>query len=206
MKIIRDIQQGTPEWFQARAGKPTASGFSKLITTKGAPSKSAEGYMNQLIGERILGTSDTGGYTNAAMQRGTDLEPEARAYFEMIKGVDVVQVGLVLTNSERSSCSPDGLIFRGKTLIAGLEIKCPSLAVHVGYLRDGGLPYDYFQQVHGSIWTCGVPWWFMSYYPGVDPFIINVTRNKEFCSALDIEIPRFCDRLDYEFGKLSCQK
>ena len=31
MKIIKDIEQGSPEWLALRLGRPSASGFSNLI-------------------------------------------------------------------------------------------------------------------------------------------------------------------------------
>ena len=51
--IILDHEQGTEEWFAARLGKPSASNFGKLITATGKPSTSADGYINQLIAERL---------------------------------------------------------------------------------------------------------------------------------------------------------
>ena len=44
MNIIFDIEQGSDEWHALRAGKPTASEFSKLVTSKGEPSKSMADY------------------------------------------------------------------------------------------------------------------------------------------------------------------
>ena len=55
--IILDHEQGSPEWLAARLGKPSASMFSKLITATGKPSSSADGYINQLIAERLRGQS-----------------------------------------------------------------------------------------------------------------------------------------------------
>ena len=42
--IILECEQRTPEWYAARVGKPTASGFSKIVTSTGERSKSREGY------------------------------------------------------------------------------------------------------------------------------------------------------------------
>jgi hypothetical protein len=33
--IILDLEQGTPEWLQARLGIPTASNFGNIITPTG---------------------------------------------------------------------------------------------------------------------------------------------------------------------------
>jgi hypothetical protein len=55
--IILDHEQGSPEWLAARLGKPSASCFSRLITNSGKPSSSADGYINELIAERLTGRS-----------------------------------------------------------------------------------------------------------------------------------------------------
>ena len=195
MKII-ECEQLSETWFQLRAGRPTASHFDKIVTAKGAPSKQAEKYLYQLAGERLLGDKvET--YTNAAMQRGTELEPEARQLFELIHG-DVRQVGLCMTDDEKVSCSPDGLMDG-----VGLEIKCPLIHTHIGYLLGGKLPTEYTQQVQGSMWVTGYSsWFFMSYYPGLKPLIVEAERDDEFCAALKVELDEFCKKLDAMENKL----
>jgi len=190
--ITLDLEQGGPEWFAARAGIPTASNFDKIITTKGEPSKSAKKYMYQLAGERILG-APVETYTNGAMERGIALEAEAREMYGLTTGNEVRQVGLCYQNEERCfSCSPDGL-----TDIGGLEIKCPLLSTHVEYLLKGKLPTEYFQQVQGSLFVTGLPWWdFFSYYPGMPPFRVRVTPDELFHNALSAALSSFCSELD----------
>ena len=75
--IILQDEQGTEAWRMSRLGKPSASGFAKLITRTGKPSTSADGYINQLIFERISGEL-TQHHVSDAMIRGTELEPVAR--------------------------------------------------------------------------------------------------------------------------------
>ena len=72
MKIINCIQ-GSPEWFQARCGIPTASGFEKILTASGKPSKQREKYLYQLAGEKVTGKPEET-YQNGAMKRGTEME------------------------------------------------------------------------------------------------------------------------------------
>ena len=106
MQILQ-ADQGTQEWLDARLGRPSASQFSKLITTAGKPSASADEYINILIAERILGESEPI-YVNEWMQRGTELEPEARAMYELMHSVDVEEVGFILDDSGEFGCSPLG--------------------------------------------------------------------------------------------------
>jgi hypothetical protein len=72
-----------------RCGKVTASRVADVVAkTKTGYSASRANYMAQLIAERLTGTpAET--YTNAAMQHGTETEPEARAAYEFYQGVTV---------------------------------------------------------------------------------------------------------------------
>jgi len=196
--LIYECEQYSPEWWSARLGVPTASCFDKIVTTKGEPSKQAKNYLYQLAGERIAGAKvET--YTNAAMQRGMELEAEARALFEIVKEVEVKKVGLVYFDDQKKfACSPDGLLQD-----SDLEIKCPLIHTHVSYLLGGTLPSDYFQQVQGSMLVMGFSLgWFLSYFPGLPPFIIEVHRDDKFCAALKVALDDFCEELDQVEAKL----
>ena len=189
--IIIDCEQGTKEWFEARCGIPTASCFDKIITSAGAKSKQFQGYLNMLAGESIVGAQET--FRSEAMQRGQELEGDARRMFEFVHGCDVEQVGLCFKDENKMvSCSPDGLV--GK--YSGLEIKCPSLAVHVGYLRANKLPTKYVAQVQGSMYVTGRKnWYFMSYFPGMKPLIKLVRRDDMFHDKLDGYLNEFKELL-----------
>lgn len=183
MRII-ECEQGSPEWLQARLGIPSASSYSKLVTTTGKASAQATGYINQLVAERITGEPTFFQVTDP-MQRGMDLEPQARTAYEMETGSWVMQVGFLMHDTLQAGASPDGLI--GKN--GGLEIKCPSAHTHVEYLRDGDLPIKYFQQVQGCLWISGRDWWdFMSYHPKMEPLIVRVFRDEEFIKALECAV------------------
>lgn len=192
MKVI-DLVQGSPEWLEARAGVPTASEFDRIINMDGKPSKQREKYLYQLAGERVTGKKEET-YTNGAMARGVELEPEARQLYELVTGNQVAQTGICLLDNESCGCSPDGIIVGSEI---GIEIKCPTIAVHVGYLLENKMPSDYFQQVHGSMFVTGFKYWeFLSYYPGLKPLLIRVERDEKFISALKTEMEKFCKELN----------
>ena len=190
MKILDDIQ-GSDSWLKSRAGLPTASNFSKIITTKGQPSKQRTKYLYQLAAERVTGKK-TETYQSAAMTRGIEMEAEARMVFEMEAEVEVEQVGFCLSDCGRYGFSPDGL-----TETYGLEIKCPESHTHVEYLLGNKLPTTYFQQVQGSLFISGLSsWFFYSYYPDLPPLTVMVFPDEDFHEALADELDRFCDQLD----------
>lgn len=196
MKIIQ-VKQGSPEWHACRAGVPSASNFDMIVTSKGEPSKQAQKYMYRLAGECITGTPEET-YQNAAMQRGVELEAEARMFYEMTNDCKIEQVGFCLADGGWG-CSPDGLV-NGDGLI---EIKCPSMAVHVGYLLDGKIPTDYFQQTQGQLLVTGRKWLdFISYYPAMKPLIVRVERDEEFIIKLEVELKKFIKELEEIVNKI----
>lgn len=181
---ILEAEQGTQEWLDARLGRPSASQFHKLITSSGKPSTQADGYINAMIAERLMGYSEPV-YVTDAMQRGTDLEPEARELYEFISDVKVQEVGFILDNSGEFGCSPDGLI--GEE--GGLEIKCPAPHNHIAWSRKGVCPTKHYAQVQGCMYITERKWWdFMSYHPDMKPFIVRVERDEEFITNLAEQI------------------
>lgn len=198
MIIEQNIVQGSEEWFSAHAGVPGASSFNKIITTTGQPSKQADDYALQLAGEYLLGTMEHG-YVSFAMQQGLDREAEARQYYEIVNDVEVEQVGMIFKDERKDRlCSPDGLM-----PFKGLEIKCPLLKTHISYLLNGKLPLDYFCQVQGSLYITGFDEWdFLSYYPGIKPFLITVSRDEKFITKLHEALEQFLYKLALTIKKL----
>lgn len=196
MKVHREFKQISPEWWDARRGKPSASNFHKIITPKtGKLSSQADDYMDDLIAERVCLLPNyftvLGRPISQDMQRGIDNEPEARRYFEMIAEVNVEQVGGCETDDGRFWCSPDGLV--GTEF--GVEIKCPRLSTQVKYLRDNdALLDDYRCQVHGSLIVTGLPCWkLLSYSPGAPPVLLTITPD-DFTKQLRIALEVFHEK------------
>jgi len=199
--IIEHMEQGSPEWMTARAGNPGASSIDKIITSTGKISTSREKYLYQMAGEKITGKKEES-FSSAAMSRGTELEPKARQFFALMTGYIVEEVGLIYPNELRQwHVSPDSIL-TGKEI--GLEIKCPLLATHVEYLDKGKLPTKYKCQVQSSMLCTGFQsWFFMSYYPGVKPLIIEVERDDQLISLMESAIEEFIFDLNELVKKLS---
>ncbi len=196
--IILNDEQGSPEWLASRLGRPSASMFGKLITGSGKPSSSAESYINELIAERLTGRSKPF-YTNERMERGNALEPVAREAYEFITDYEVQETGFILDDSEEFGCSPDGLV--GEQ--GGLEIKCPSTAVHVSYLRKKVVPAKYYQQVQGCMWITGRDWWdFMSYHPEMPHLLVRARRNEKFIEAMAEQVLAAVETITTETERL----
>lgn len=182
--IITDHEQGTPEWFESRLGIPSASSYSKLVTSTGKRASTFDDYCYQLACERITGErTDT--IKTPAMQRGNELEEEARTAYEFIYEKTVTETGFILDDSKLFGASPDGLITVDGNYEHGLEIKCPMPKTHLKYLDKGKLPTEYKAQVHGCMLVTGLEYWdFISYHPQIEMFFIRVERDEEFIKIL----------------------
>ena len=134
------IEQGTEEWFLSRLGKVTASRVSDVMAkTKTGFGAGRKNYMMELLCQRLTGVREEG-FTSAAMQRGTDLEPMARGRYEIENDVLVMESGLVDHHIVPSfAASPDGMVNDDGLL----EIKCPNTAQHVEFIRTGNIPKNY---------------------------------------------------------------
>ena len=188
---LDDIEQGTPEWFAARVGIPSASNFDKIFTSKGAKSAQSKAFMNTLLAEYITGEKASLKQTEW-MERGIELEADARTAYEFITDESVEETGIVYADELRLiSCSPDGLM-----ATKGLEIKCPAPGTHIGYLIDQKLPATYVQQVQGSMYVTGLLQWdFMSFHPDMKPVIITVERDDKLISAIDEIMQEFIEAM-----------
>lgn len=191
------MEQRTEAWFAARAGKATASRIADIIAkTKSGPSASRQAYAVQLALERITGQREEG-FTSAAMQRGTELEAEARAAYEAERGELVREVGFIdHPNIEMSGASPDGMV--GKDGL--LEIKCPDSKQHLEYLRLQTVPARYKPQVHWQMACTGRAWCdFASYDPrfpeGLQLHIVRVPRDTEYIAELETEVTAFLEEV-----------
>ena len=191
MRVI-DCAQRTDAWWEARRGMPTASQYKRIVKSDGKRSDQRKAYLYECAAVRITGVyEDT--YTSAAIQRGIEMEEEARLVYQMDQEVTVAEVGFCLADGERWGASPDGLIGDDGLL----EIKCPSGKTQVEYLLRGKLPAAYFQQVHGQLQATGRAWCdFVSYYPGLPMLVVRVELDREFLAKLEAELVAFCDELD----------
>ena len=150
------MEQRSDEWFAARLGKVTASKVKDVMAKGrgGAPSATRQNYMMQLLCERLTGKREEG-FTSAAMQRGTELEPFARMAYEIDKGVMTKETGLVLhPQIDGFGASPDGLVGD----VGLIEIKCPLTATHVATIQSGRHDSQYEWQMLAQMACTGRAW------------------------------------------------
>lgn len=173
---IVDVEQRSPEWFSARAGRLTGTCAADMLATiKSGEAASRRNLRTKLVLERITGRSQDKAFQSEAMKQGVEREPEARFLYEALTGQLVTETGFLSHETLMAGASLDGHIgdFDGIC-----EIKCPMPATHFEYLRTNVIPYDYAKQVLHALWLTGAPWcdW--------------VTFNPEFPDLLQLRMMR----------------
>lgn len=152
------MQQRTEEWFAARCGKVTASRMKDIIAK--SDTAAYRNYQAEIISERLSGRPAES-YSSREMQRGTELEPKARAVYILETGSDVTETGLIPhPHIANSGASPDGLVDSDGLL----EIKCPNTATHIDFLLHRQPKREYILQMQWQMACTGRLWCdFVSY-------------------------------------------
>lgn len=199
------IEQGSPEWFAERLGKVTASRVADVVAkTKSGPAASRANYMAQLIAERLTSEVQES-YTNAAMQWGTDQEPNARAAYEFRTDATVEQIGFAVHPAiADSGASPDGLVGADGLV----EIKCPNTATHIETLLGRAVPGKYTTQIQWQLACTGRKWCdYVSFDPRMPEtmslFVARVHRDDKTIADLETQVREFIAEIE---GKVSALK
>jgi len=197
------MEQRTDEWFTARLGKVTASRVADVVAkTKNGYSASRDNYMADLIVERLTGQKASS-FSNAAMEWGTEQEPNARAAYSARTGELVEEVGFIdHPVIPMSGASPDGLVNEGC-----VEFKAPNTATHLEYLLAGKPVEKYATQMQWQMACTKRPWCdFVSYDPRLPEhlqlLIVRVPRDEKRIAELETEVRKFLAELDDKVTKL----
>ena len=170
-----------------------------MAKTKTGPSASRQNYLIELAIQRTTGIIEES-YTNAAMEWGTQTEPQARVAYEVKTGNFVDQIAFVDHPTIAGfGCSPDGLV-GNKGLI---EIKCPNSATHWSYVKAKAPPTKYFIQMQAQMACTDSDWCdFVSFDPRMPErsqlLVVNVPRDEAFIAEMETEIMKFLNEVELE--------
>jgi len=203
-----DLIQGSPEWFAARAGIPTASRASSIITPAEMKySKSAGPYQNLLIAELLLGRPlDSDAFKSFSTERGGALEGDAGALYAMLTSDKLERGGFITNDDFTAGASPDRRVLKPNGKIKKLvEIKVPDPDTHIGNLVANVIDRAYYPQVQWQIWVAGeeceaVDW--MSFHPELPPSIISTPRDDDFIAKLEEAVGHFHTELQKKMRRL----
>ncbi|MDC0088140.1 YqaJ viral recombinase family protein [Akkermansiaceae bacterium] len=202
MIIHEHLEQGSEEWLNIRKGRATASEASKVLTPTGMVSKSRLGYMRKLARECVC-SDPLEFFGNKHTEWGNEHEPAARDLFNELCKANVKEYGFCTRPDGVIGFSPDGMeigvvensTYEPTSRDFGLEIKCPAVDKHIEYLMEGVLPSEHKLQVHWTMAASRIDkWYFMSYFPDLEPFIIKVEAD-DFTEKVRTEQDNFI--IDY---------
>ena len=201
------MQQRSDEWYAARAGKLTASRIGDVMAkTKTGYSATRKNYMAQLICERLTGQVAES-YKSAEMQRGIDLESEARRMYELETFSPVTECGFYIApDIPESGSSPDGLVGSDGLI----EIKCPNTATHIETLISGEIDRKYLLQMQWQMYCTGRAWCdFVSYDNRLPEelrlFVKRVSRDDEMIETIKAEVTKFLSEMNELLSKLKAR-
>ncbi len=174
-----DVIQGTEEWFDLRKGKFTASMIKDLFMA--TSTKGYESAIYKVVFERLSGQRVESEFKTPYMQRGNDLETEARERYQLMTFNKVDNGGFYELN-EFVGASPDGNIEQDGIL----EVKCPAYNTMIKYLLKKELPSEYNYQVHSQLLICEKQYCdFFAYHPSLESFVLRVERDEEICKEIN---------------------
>lgn len=195
--VIYTCAQNTPEWLEARRGIPTASRFADVLA--GGKGITRGKYLRTLAGEIITGEVAEG-YTNAAMDRGHEMEADAANLYAFERDVEPEVCGFMRRG--QAGCSPDRLI--GDAGMVEIKTKLPALQIEV--LESGHMPSEHVAQVQGQLWVSGRDWCdFVSYWPRLPLFVERIERDEVYIARLAQAVADFIGERDALVAKYGTQ-
>lgn len=202
---MTEVIQNSPEWFALRCGKVTASRVADLVAkTKTGWGASRANYAAELIAERLTGVVAES-YTNAAMQRGQETEPDARATYEFMNDIEVIEIGFAPHPTiQMAGASPDGLVGADGLV----EIKCPNTATHIDTLLGQSVPGKYITQMQFQLACTGRAWCdFVSFDPRLPEemrlFVQRVQRDDKAIAEMEGHVREFLAEIDAKVSALT---
>lgn len=140
--IIIEGEQKTDDWHKRREGMITGS-IAKKVKTTG----------NDFMYETLAMMTTVRSPKQARgehVDRGNELEPEARAEYEKATKQSVRTIAFI--EKGKLGLSPDGLVMAKDRIKKLIEIKCPDTNNHIRYILEKKIPAEHKDQiVHGFV-------------------------------------------------------
>lgn len=183
-----DVPQRSPEWFEIRLGKVSASrladwlAVSKAKTGAGKPLKARLDYEKELRFERQFNTNFNN-YISDAMQDGIDFEAFAATQYEKITGNVALECGCWYNGSFVASpdrtVGDDGLV----------EIKVVRDNTFTEILISG-VPDKHYKQIQGQLWASSRKWcdYTVLNLNTKKVLIIHVVRDEELIEYIEAAV------------------
>lgn len=115
---LHNVEQKSVEWFELRKKYPLTASYAQAIGNQG---KGLESLCWEKMAE-LYSSGEKEEFSTVHTERGNELEPQARALYELKTGNTVEEVGFITDESISpvGGASPDGMVGED----GGIEIKC----------------------------------------------------------------------------------
>ena len=202
------IKQGTIEWFNQRVGSVTASQIANVVAkTKTGTSEKRKRYLYEIVAERLTGKSVDVPVT-AAMQRGIDLEPDARLIVaKTLKDFEIDEAEYYKHPTIKyAGASPDGLI--GKFGL--LEIKAMGQIHHARQLAEPNKILNKDHELQMLWQQACMPERMFSLYVCYNPdfpvkqqlYVQKIHRDNKRIRELEVAVEDFLDEVEVILTKI----
>lgn len=191
MKIY-EMEQRTPEWYEVRKLKFTASHASTIM----AMGKGLETLIEEMLAEYYSSgcyEEFSNKYRNAQTERGNEFEDKARSIYQLETGSIIKQVGFI-EQSEHIGCSPDGLVNEDGLV----EFKCHNDIVFLRLCETGKIDKKYTDQIQYQLYVTGRSYCdYFGFNPNFEPcyYTKRFTPDPEVFQRLNEALPYAIQRL-----------
>lgn len=189
---IDEVEQGSPEWKEAKRGIVSASNFHKVLA--GGDGKTRRGYMRRIVGEIVSG-QPADDYRNPDMDRGNVMEPEIRSQFAFLYDVEPKRVGFVRRRFGKwwIGASPDSLV--GDDEIVEYKSMRPDLMLEL--MERNRPPGEHVAQCQGTMMVTGrMRASLLIGYSGMRPLRFKIARDSSFQARLLVGLATFLEEAD----------
>ncbi|MDE1905998.1 MAG: YqaJ viral recombinase family protein [Rhodospirillales bacterium] len=192
----------TPQWVAARRGCLTASRMKDVLDVlkNGKPGAARGRYLIELVAERMSGVA-VDHFVTPAMQWGIDNEAGAVEAYEAETGIICDASGFYLHDTiEMFGATPDRQVGRDGLI----EVKCPTTAKYITWLRDGAVPEEHKPQMLAQLAVTKRKWVdFVAFDPriqtGPQLFVRRFTPTAEEIDKTELEALKFLAEVDALF-------
>jgi putative phage-type endonuclease len=188
----KELVQGSPEWLEMRKSYVGASDAPIILGD--SPWKTAYQLWEEKLGLREPPE------TNAAMQRGNELEPIAREAYNQYTGLFCEPAVMFHPDHKWMMASLDGIALDHSMVV---EIKCPGQKDH-DTAKSGSVPQKYVAQLQHQLAVCGLNVLHYFSYRDGEFHLVEVERNEEYIQRLYSEEGNFWKKVrNFEAPDLS---
>ncbi len=182
MKVYKDIEQRSREWFEIRKLKFTASNATAIRANNKGLETLAKDLVRDYYSSRLY-EEYANDINNKHLNRGCKYEDMARSIYEMETGNKVETVAFV-EKSEHVGCSPDGLVNDDGLL----EIKNPEDKVFFDYVLSGKINSSQYNQMQMQMYVTERNWCdYFVFNPNFTPNFILKRVNRDEKAIKEIE-------------------